>query len=80
MTRMRLTIIPKHNAILPYPPEYIHQVDLDDDDYTAEDLGEAMMKALEKAHSHPGGPEWFNHFTVHFEVGDPPAVPEELQS
>jgi len=70
-----MTIVPWHDHLLSYPTEYTHQVVLDDGDYTSEDLGEAMVKALELAHKHPEGPEWFHHFTVHFEVGDPGSIP-----
>ena len=75
MTQLRMTITPWHDHVLAYPSEYIHQVDLVDGEYTTEELGEAMLKALELAHTHPEGPTWFHHFTVHFEVGDPDSLP-----
>lgn len=64
---MILRITPMHDFVLPYPQEYQHSVELDEENYTAEDLGLAMFDALELAHKHPQGPDWFHHFVVTFE-------------
>lgn len=64
---MKLHIIPMHDSILPYPEEFHHVVELDEQDYTVEDLGLAMSDAIERAHKHPQGPTWFSHFIVRFE-------------
>lgn len=63
---MILRIAPHAAFSMPYPQQYVHEVKLSDEDYTAEQLGEALLSAIELAHTHPAGPEHFEAFHVVF--------------